>query len=242
MVIELFTGFPGGGKSYAATATGIQVADASLGKKTVVANFPIKPKQPMFAKLRKKAKPKESRWIYKSNEELTVPFLINLSIEKGWTKKESSAILIFDEAGIPFNSRSWNRPDRAEWVLFLTQHRKFGYDVIFITQDTSLIDKQIRKLCEFEVIHRKMNNMIYFKWLSLFRITLFGAISYNNAIKNSKGQLKLYIYKSKIADRYDSMNLFEYAQPAPAAGSGVGIPALPEGPRGAASSGTGEPA
>lgn len=230
MVIELFTGFPGGGKSYAATSTGTRIADARLGKKTVVANFPIKNKKTLFSKWRK-VKEITPRWVYKSNDELTVQFLINLSIEKGWTKKESSALLIFDEAGIPFNSRSWNRPDRAEWVLFLTQHRKFGYDVIFITQDTSLIDKQIRKLCEYEVIHRKMNNMIYFKFLSLFRITLFGAISYNNAIKNSKGQLKLYIYKSSVADRYDSMNLFEYAQPSSVT-SGARVPALPGVPRG----------
>lgn len=232
MVIDLYTGFPGGGKSYAATFTGTQVADARFGKKTVVANFPIKNKKTMFSKFRK-VKEKESRWIYRTNEELTVEFLINLSIENGWTKKESSALLIFDEAGIPFNSRSWNRPDRAEWVLFLTQHRKFGYDVIFITQDTSLIDKQIRKLCEYEVVHRKMNNMIYFSWLSLFKVTLFGAISYNNAIKNSKGQLKLYVYRSSVADRYDSMNLFDYAQP-DSVGSGARVPALPGVPRGAA--------
>lgn len=230
MVIELYTGFPGGGKSYAATATGTQVADATFGKKTVVANFPIKPKKVMFSRFRK-VKEKPSRWVYRSNEDLTVKFLIDLSIENGWTKKESSALLIFDEAGIPFNSRSWNRPDRAEWVLFLTQHRKFGYDVIFITQDPSLIDKQIRKLCEYEVIHRKMNNMIYFSWLSLFRVTLFGAISYNNAIKASKGQLKMYIYKSSVADRYDSMNLFEYAQPDSVA-PGARVPASPGVPRG----------
>jgi hypothetical protein len=241
MVIELFTGYPGGGKSFAATATGTQIADSILGKKTVIANFPIKNKKTMFSKFRK-VKETTPRWVYKTNEEMTVTFLINLSIEKGWTKKESQALIIFDEAGIPFNSRSWNRPDRTEWILFLTQHRKFGYDVIFITQDAKMLDKQIRALCEYEVIHRKMNNMIWFKWLSLFKITLFGAISYNNAISRSKGQLKLYIYNSKIADRYDSMNLFDYVKTTPVlADIGVGIPPKAEGPRGDISVGSDTP-
>lgn len=228
MVIELFTGFPGGGKSFAATSVGTTIADAKFGKRVVIANFPIKNKKSLFSK--KEIVP---RWVYKSNDELTVEFLINYSMERNWPeeKKESRALIIFDEAGIPFNSRSWNRPDRTEWLLFLTQHRKFGYDVIFITQDAKMLDKQIRALCEYEVIHRKMNNMIWFKWMSIFKITLFGAISYNNAIKNSKGQLKLYIYRSSVANRYDSMNLFDYVKTPPTDDGGVRVPAPPGVPR-----------
>ena len=209
MTIELYSGFVGSGKSYAAVKNGIQIADASLGKKHVIANFPVTDKKTLFSRFRK-VKTKKSRWIYKPNEELTVPFLINKSLEMGWNKKEGSCLIIFDEASIPFNSRNWNSPDRMDWVKFLTQSRKFGYDFIFITQDGKMLDKQIRALCEYEVQYKKMNNMIYFSWLSIFKITLFAGISYWNGMKYSKGSLKLYFYRKSVANRYDTLNLFDY--------------------------------
>lgn len=208
MSIELYTGFVGSGKSYAATKNGVTIADAPLGKRWVIANFPIKPKKKMFARFRKKNKFNEPRWIYKKNEELTVDYLIKLSLENGWNKKESSCLVIFDEAGIPFNSRSWNKPDRLQWIEFLSQSRKFGYDFIFITQDRDMMDKQIRKLCEYEVQHKRLNNMHVFKLLSLFRITLFAGISFWNGMSKERGTLRMYFYRKKVADRYDTLRIF----------------------------------
>lgn len=209
MVIKLLTGFIGSGKSYAATKTGVSIADAPMGNKYVIANFPIKPKKKMFAKFRKE-KYNKPRWIYKTNEELTPEYLIETSIKNGWNKKEGSCLVIFDEAGIPFNSRSWNDKGRLEWIKFLTQSRKFGYDFYFITQDSKMMDKQIRALCEFEVQHKKLNNMLYFKFLSLFRITLFAGVGFWNGTRTGKGQLSLYLYRKSVADRYDTLNLFDY--------------------------------
>lgn len=211
MTIELYSGFVGSGKSYAAVKNGTQMADAALGKKHVVANFPVTKKKTLFSRFRK-IKEKDTRWIYKNNEELTVEFLIKESLKNGWNKKEGSCLVIFDEASIPFNSRNWNATDRMDWIKFLTQSRKFGYDFIFITQDGRMLDKQIRALCEYEVQYKKMNNMIYFSWLSIFKITLFAGISYWNGVKYSKGQLRLYFYKSSVADRYDTLNLFDYGK------------------------------
>lgn len=211
MTIELYSGFVGSGKSYAAVKNGTQMADAALGKKHVVANFPVTKKKTLFSRFRK-IKEKDTRWIYKNNEELTVEFLIKESLKNGWNKKEGSCLVIFDEASIPFNSRNWNATDRMDWIKFLTQSRKFGYDFIFITQDGRMLDKQIRALCEYEVQYKKMNNMIYFSWLGIFKITLFAGISYWNGVKYSKGQLRLYFYKSSVADRYDTLNLFDYGK------------------------------
>lgn len=216
MSIELFTGFVGSGKSYAATKIGTVIADAPRGKKWVIANFPIKPKEKLLAKIpfiKNKIKNKyyDLRWIYKSNEELTVDFLVNESIKNKWNEKEGSALIIFDEASIPFNARSFQKHDRMEWIKFLTQSRKFGYDVIFITQDARMLDKQIRALCEYEVVHKKLNNMYAFKWLSMFRVTLFAGISYWNGLnaRFTKGQLRLYFYQKNIAERYDTLKLFD---------------------------------
>ena len=212
MVIKLLTGFVGSGKSYAAVKIGTQIADASMGKGHVIANFPVTKKKTIFSKFRK-VKEKNTRWIYKPNEELTVSYLINKSLEMGWNNKtESSCLIIFDEASIPFNSRSWNSPDRLEWIKFLTKSRKFGYDFYFITQDGKMLDKQIRALCEYEVQYKKLNNMIYFSWLSLFKITLFAGVSYWNGVKSSKGQMSLYFYRKTVANRYDTLNLFDYGK------------------------------
>lgn len=209
MTIELYTGFVGSGKSYAAVKLGTNIADAALGKRHVIANFPVTKKKTLFSRFRK-VKEKDTRWIYKTNEELTVQFLVSESVKNGWNEKEGSCLIIFDEASIPFNSRNWNSADRMDWIKFLTQSRKFGYDFIFITQDGRMLDKQIRALCEYEVQHKKLNNMMYFSWLSLFRITLFAGISYWNGMKYSKGSLRLYVYKSSVADRYDTLNLFDF--------------------------------
>lgn len=216
MAIELFTGFVGSGKSFAATKIGCNIADAPAGKKYVVANFPVKPKKKLMAKIpliKKYIKnpEKNMRWIYKDNDDLTVDYLVTESLKRGWNKKEGSALIIFDEASIPFNARSFQRNDRMEWIKFLTQSRKFGYDVIFITQDARMLDKQIRSLCEYEVVHKKLNNMFAFKWLSLFRLTLFAGVSYWNGLnaKYTRGQLRLYFYSKKIADRYDTLRLFD---------------------------------
>lgn len=207
MSIELYTGFIGSGKSYAATKNGTVMADAPMGKRWVIANFPIKPKKTMFSRWRKK-KFNEPRWIYKKNEELTVDFLIKQSLDNGWNKKEGSCLVIFDEAGIPFNSRSWNKPDRLQWIEFLSQSRKFGYDFIFITQDRDMMDKQIRKLCEYEVIHKRLNNMHVFKLLSLFKVTLFAGISFWNGMSKERGTLRVYFYRKSVADRYDTLRIF----------------------------------
>lgn len=205
MMIRLFTGFPGAGKSFHATLIGCNVADAKFGKCWVIANFPIaKKKVGIFRK-----REIEPRWIFRENDELTVEFLVKVSREKGFYGHEGSALIIWDEAGIAFNSRDWNvKPDvRKDWIKFLAHHRKFGYDVIFVSQDSRMIDRQIRSLVEYEVQHKKMNNWFVFK---LLPFTMFAAISFWNGLRNIRGTLQLIVYKKRIAKRYDTAALFGY--------------------------------
>lgn len=83
---------------------------------------------------------------------------------------EGSVSLYIDEAQCIFNSRSdWKTQERADWVRFFTQHRKLGLNVYVIAQMHEMIDKQIRSLTEYEVHHRKVNNVGWFgKCVSLF--------------------------------------------------------------------------
>lgn len=210
-MIELFTGFVGSGKSYAATKLGCNIVDAPFSNRYVIANFPIKPKVTILDKLLKRKK-EVKRWIYKDNHELTVDYLIKKSLEMGWNKKEGSCLIIFDEASIPFNARTFHREDRLKWIKFLSQSRKFGYDVIFITQDRRMLDKQIRHLCEYESVFKKLNNYpILGIFLNLFRITVFAQVRYWNgtSMLYTRGQLKFILYRKKIAKRYDTLRLFD---------------------------------
>jgi zona occludens toxin len=195
-MIELYTGFVGSGKSYHAVSRGTQIADAPLGNRWVVANFPIKKKQKFLAKipiLKRFVKEHfvDPRWIFKINDELTVDYLIKTSHEKGWYGKESQCLLIIDEAGILFNSRDWNvKPaERKAWIAFLSQSRKFGYDVVFIVQDARMMDRQIRSLAEYEVQHKKLNNAWFCK---LLPVTAFACVSFWSGIKNMSGSLYMH--------------------------------------------------
>jgi zona occludens toxin len=61
-----------------------------------------------------------------------------------WLPK--NAVMVVDEAQNYFGSRSWNTRANKELIPFLTMNRHYGNDIVFITQDPSLIDAAIRTL------------------------------------------------------------------------------------------------
>ena len=71
---------------------------------------------------------------------------------------EGQFLLVIDECQIMFNSREWNVKNRTEWCIFFQEHRKYGYNIILITQFNRLVDRQIRSLVEFEIVHRDISN------------------------------------------------------------------------------------
>jgi zona occludens toxin len=212
-MIEMYTGFVGSGKSYHAVRRGALIADAPAGKRWTMANFPIKPKRTFASRLpfighKVKKQFNSPRWIFKDNDEMTVEYLIKTSVDKGWYGHESMCLLLIDEAGILFNSRDWNvkADERKGWIKFLSQSRKFGYDIVFIVQDGRMLDRQIRSLAEYEVQHKKMNNWALFK---LSPVTMFACVKFWNGLRNVRGSLEMCIYHKSVADRYDTMALFE---------------------------------
>lgn len=60
-------------------------------------------------------------------------------------------LIVLDEAHCWFNARDWKEnADRLKrQFLWMTQHRKFFVDIIFITQDANNIDAQFRRLTQF---------------------------------------------------------------------------------------------
>lgn len=94
---------------------------------------------------------------------------LEYAAEHGGKVKEDSFLLVWDECQRQFNSRDWGHKGRAEWLKFFTLHRHFGFEIIMIAQYDRMLDRQVRALFEYEVIHRKMSN---FGWQGKIIATL----------------------------------------------------------------------
>jgi len=203
-VITVYTGGVGSGKSYHALLEGLKRVYC-IPSKYVVANFPMK----LSRNLRKRRREIE-RWIYM--EEIDVDKLIRIAVEKNAIGKESKILLIIDEAGLFFNSRDWmiKSQERKEWIKFFSQSRKIGYDVILVTQESRMIDRQIRSMADQEVKHIRAGSIWYFKILELLFMTkVFITVLYFNRTRLA-GIPSIILMLKWIARRYDTMKLFDY--------------------------------
>jgi len=86
------------------------------------------------------------------------------------TDESKNGLLVFDECATWFNSRKWNDAGRQELINWLLHARKYGWDIIFIIQDISVMDNQARELFAEHVVYcRRMDKM---------RIPVFGRLIY----------------------------------------------------------------
>ena len=162
-MITLYSGTPGSGKSLH------QASDiwwCLKLNKPVVANYDIN------TEVFKKKVP----FIYLPNDKLTPQELVKIS--KAYFEnhkfKEGAIKLYIDECQILFNAREWNIKGRDEWLIFFSQHRKYGFDIYLVAQFDRMIDRQIRSLIEYEVIHRKVKNFGF--WGSLLNLFAGGGL------------------------------------------------------------------
>lgn len=147
-MIYLYSGTPGSGKSLNASR---KVRNCLKYKCPVIGTFHIN-KDSLF-------KNSKFEYTYVNIYDLKPSFLVEYA-KKNRPKKsnpEGSFLLVIDEAQRIFNARTWNNKNRNDWITFFAEHRHLGYDVILISQNDRMLDKQIRALIEYNVIHRKMS-------------------------------------------------------------------------------------
>lgn len=149
-MIYLYSGTPGSGKSLH------QASDIYYALKygrPIVANFDI---DSDFVDRN------EGVFKYVPNDELSPSVLVEFANafwrDSGHKFKEGGIRLYLDECQILFNARSWDQVGRSEWLKFFSQHRKYGYDIFLVAQFDRMLDRQIRSLIEYEIVHRKLNN------------------------------------------------------------------------------------
>lgn len=227
-MIYFYTGKPGNGKSLHMAQ---EIDTALRSGKNVIANFEIN--ENSYAKF--KHKDKLGKFVYEPNyfwlnnaykgERLThysyLDGLYNFALQfhkrnaRGQIK-EHQTLLCIDECQELFNTRTWNRKDRLEWASFFRQHRKYGYDVILVSQDDKVVDKQIRSILEYEIEHRCVNN---YKAMGRVLGTLSGgklfvAITKWYSKKGKDGHIKSKFFRGKkrYYEFYDSYAIFHSAE------------------------------
>lgn len=193
-MIYLYSGTPGSGKSLH-VAKDI-LSKLNIKKQSVIANFDIN-----FNILSKN----HGSFICVDNNNLNVKFLYDYAMQHHQLGRENQTLLVIDECQTIFNPREFSRSDRLEWNNFFSQHRKLGYNVILITQNDRLIDRQIRCLIEYEIKHRKVNN---FKLGVLFPFSTFACVSYWYGVKERLG-VEFFIFRKKYGKLYDSYKIFD---------------------------------
>lgn len=234
-MIRFYSGTPGSGKSLHVAS---DIYNSIRNGKNVIANFEI---DDSVIKTRRKVK--KGSFIYLSNSNLTnsIPvkeihkdrygnnsyrliekspidalYFFALNFHKRNSRGqiiEHQTLLVIDEAQLIFNARSWQAPNRQAWNDFFTQHRKYGYDVVIISQFKELIDKQIRGCFEFEIQHRKVmhyTNMGFILALP-FRGNLFVAIEHLCSVRGKQGRTNSHfiVGKKKYFNLYNSYKIFE---------------------------------
>lgn len=205
-MIYFYSGTPGSGKSLHVAQDIYQYLQRG---KNVIANFDINEKA-----VKGYGTKKCGQFFCCENSDLSVGYLLQFAKEHHRTNSkgqmiEKQTLLVIDECQIIFNARSWNQADRTEWCTFFTQHRKYGYAVILVSQFDRLIDRQIRSLIEYEYKHRKVNNYKAFgALLGLFSGgALFVAVIYWYGVRERVGA-EFFRGKRKYYNLYNSYKLF----------------------------------
>lgn len=133
-------------------------------------------------------------YIHKTVREISVKWLVNYAVnnlkkDKKGRVYENQFLLALDECHVLFNCRDYDRDDRNDWIEFFKEHRKIGYEIILVTQDIFAIDKQIRKIVEDEIRHRKIEKMgglfAVIGWLCPFKV--FACVTFNLAMRLKTG-------------------------------------------------------
>lgn len=206
-MIKLYSGTPGSGKS-------LHIADKiyCLNARRI----------PIISTMRidaKKLKHPELFYYYDIFD-LTPSILIDFA--NSWNDshrysgfKEGYIICIIDEAQLLFNTRDFNVAGRKEWLQFFTMHRHYGYNFILATQWDRMLDKQLRALLEFEVVHRKLKNcgklgffVSYFLQLVGFGRTPFIAIEKYYPLKEKTGSY-LFFGKKRLYKLYNTHEILK---------------------------------
>jgi zona occludens toxin (predicted ATPase) len=174
------------------------IRDSLRRKRNVISTVDIK-----LDLVTKNGKYEIGKFDYVPIEELTPDYLYRYFAQNHEKGKERQTLIFIDECQIIFNTREWQAKERMAWILFFTRHRHLGYEPYLITQNDTMIDKQIRAVVEIEIVHKKLNNLFWFiPFLVFLRVERW----YCN---KQKIRHEAILFRYSIAQIYDSYQMYD---------------------------------
>lgn len=162
MAIKAISGKPGGGKSMFATK--LIIEELVHGSRCVVTNLPLRLPE-LNAYLQEKYPEKTINlfervfmldddqagqfWLHRGPESSGVFVLEKETGKMTYTVsgKPAGVMFVIDEIHNYFNAREWMKTGKGA-LYYLSQHRKLGDDVIWVTQSIGNVDKQFRSMTQ----------------------------------------------------------------------------------------------
>lgn len=90
--------------------------------------------------------------------------------------ESQNGLLVLDECGTWFNSRSWNDKSRQELINWFAHARKLGWDILFLVQSLHVVDKQSRLMFAEHVVYCRRADRLKIPFISfLLNIITFGS-------------------------------------------------------------------
>jgi len=102
------------------------------------------------------------------------------SLGKGNTSYDESqnGLLVLDECGTWFNSRSWADKSRQDLINWFAHARKLGWDILFLVQSLQVVDKQSRLMFAEHVVYCRRADRLKIPFLSfILNIITLGTFS-----------------------------------------------------------------
>ena len=196
-MVSFYSGTPGSGKSF---HTARDIRDWLRRRRNVISTVDIDTNR-----VSSNGRRSIGDFKYIPITELKVIDLYRYAARHHVPGKEGQTLIVIDECQIIFDSRQFQQKERRDWILFFSRHRHFGFEVILISQQDRMIDRQIRGLFEYEYKHRKVNNF-GFAWM--IPITFFVIIRYWYSSR-LRIDAQFMRYKRRIGKIYNSYAMFE---------------------------------
>ncbi len=127
--------------------------------------------------------------------------------------REEKGLIVFDECGLFFNTRSWDK--NMDYINFFTNSGKLQWEIVLISHSFDDIDKQIRAKIEYLTTFRNMKKLhIYgLPIASFLKKPIFRSVTVlagRAAGKGMKMQAQWHRLNMKTCDLYDTFTLFEH--------------------------------
>lgn len=210
MAVHVVTGKLGSGK----TLVSVSRIQERLAKGCPVAtNLDLKlHNMPMVGRYAKKTR------VIRIPDKPSLNDLLAIGIGNTSYDESRNGLLVLDECGTWFNSRSWGDKDRQPVIDWFLHARKLGWDIIFLIQDISIMDKQARLALAEHVVYCRRSDKLNIPFVGSImnlvsgaRFSLpkvhFGIVKYGDNVNSITVDKWIYTGKS-LYSAYNTKQVF----------------------------------